>query len=106
LPQTRRGLSSPFVGNIYLELTEQFNAGRLRAIISSGQAVVLHRLAIMSKDGAWILREDVETMSHTLDVLAESAAHYRFGAPLDVRWMADGWRRAFRISHRITSDSH
>ena len=33
--------------NIYLELTEEFNAGRLRCIISSGQAVVLHRLAIM-----------------------------------------------------------
>ena len=107
MPQTRRGLSSPFVGNIYLELTEQFNAGRLRAIISSGQAVVLHRLAIMSKDGDWILREDVETMSHILDVLAESGAHYRFGAPLDVRWMAGGWSAHFEFrtgSLRIRTD--
>jgi len=95
------------VGNIYLELTEQFNAGRLRAIISSGQAVVLHRLAIMSKDGDWILREDVETMSHILDVLAESGAHYRFGAPLDVRWMAGGWSAHFEFrtgSLRIRTD--
>jgi len=42
--------------NIYVDLTNQFNDGRLRAILSSGQAVVLHRLAIMSKDGDWIVR--------------------------------------------------
>ena len=55
LPQTWRGLSSPFVANVYLELTKQFNAGRLRAIISSGQAVVLHRPAILSNwmAGGW-----------------------------------------------------
>jgi hypothetical protein len=85
------------VGNIYLELTEQFNAGRLRAIISSGQAVVLHRLAIMSKDGGWILREDTETMSHALRVLARRGAHYRYGAPLDVRWMSGGWSAHFEF---------
>lgn len=85
------------MANIYLQLTEQFNAGRLRAIISSGQAVVLHRLAIMSKDGDWILREDVEAMSHILGVLAEHGAHYRFGAPLDARWMAGGWSAHFEF---------
>jgi hypothetical protein len=37
--------------NIYLELTRRFNDGRVRAILAGGQAVVLHRLAIMSKDG-------------------------------------------------------
>jgi len=31
-------------------LTNQFNTGRLRVIISSGQAVVLHHLAITRKD--------------------------------------------------------
>ena len=31
--------------SIYLELTREFNAGRLRAMVSSGQAVVLHRLS-------------------------------------------------------------
>jgi len=44
--------------NIYLDLTRQFNHGRLRAVLAGGQAMVLHRLAIMSKDGDWILRED------------------------------------------------
>lgn len=47
--------------NPYLELTRELNQGRLRALISSGQAVVVHRLAIMSKDGDWVLREDDET---------------------------------------------
>lgn len=69
----------------------------MRAIISSGQAVVLHRLAIMSKDGDWILREDSETMQHILAVLAEHGAHYRFGAPLDERWMAGGWSAHFEF---------
>ncbi len=44
--------------NIYLELTRQFNQGQVRAIVAGGQAVVLHRLALMSKDGDWIPRED------------------------------------------------
>ncbi len=42
--------------NPYLELTEELNQGRLRVPLSSGQAVVVHRLAVMSKDGDWILR--------------------------------------------------
>jgi hypothetical protein len=83
--------------NIYLELTEKFNAGRLRAIICSGQAVVLHRLAIMSKDGDWILREDAEAMTHILNILAEYGARYRFGAPLDPRWLAGGWSSHFEF---------
>jgi hypothetical protein len=48
--------------NIYLELTREFNQGKTRVIISSGQAVVLHRLAIMSKDGDWIVRENHEDL--------------------------------------------
>ncbi len=80
---------------VYLELTRQFNDGRLRAIISGGQAVVLHRLAIMSKDGDWILREDEEALSHVLAVLSRRGSHYRFGAPLDLRWMAGGWSAHF-----------
>ncbi|MEW6354698.1 MAG: hypothetical protein AB1696_00090 [Planctomycetota bacterium] len=83
--------------NIYLELTREFNAGRLRAIISSGQAVVLHRLAVMSKDGDWILREDKSALAHILSVLAQHGARYRFGAPLDVRWMRGGWSAHFEF---------
>lgn len=83
--------------SIYLNLTSQFNAGRLRAILSGGQAVVLHRLAIMSKDGDWILREDDETMRHVRGVLNDCGAHYRFGAPLDIRWLAAGWSSHFEF---------
>jgi len=82
-------------GNIYQELTQAFNAGRLRAILSSGQAVVMHRLAVMSKDGDWIVREDSEALAHVLNVLEERGAHYRFGAPLDTRWLAGGWSSHF-----------
>lgn len=77
--------------NPYLELTEELNRGRLRVLLSSGQAVVVHRLAIMSKDGDWIVREDAEAVGHVLDTLARRGARYRFGAPLDLRWLAGGW---------------
>lgn len=93
--------------NIYVGLTKEFNKGRLRSVISSGQAVVLHGLAIMSKDGDWILREDEETLAHVLGVLAGHGARYRFGAPLDVRWMSGGWSSHFEFRHdaiRIRTD--
>ena len=77
--------------SIYLDLTREFNQGRLRAILCSGQAVVLLRLAIASKDGDWILREDQETLDHMLAVLGRHGARYRFGAPLDLRWLREGW---------------
>ena len=77
--------------SIYLDLTREFNAGRLRAILCSGQAVVLLRLAIASKDGDWVLREDQEALDHVLGVLERHGARYRFGAPLDLRWLRGGW---------------
>ncbi len=84
--------------NPYVELTRAFNAGGLRAIVSSGQAVVLHRLSMTSKDGDWIVRETPEALGHVLGVLADRAAGYRFGAPLDVRWMRGGW--SAHLEHR------
>ena len=81
--------------NPYLDLTAAFNRGRLRVLLSSGQAVVAHRLAVMSKDGDWIIREDDEATGHVLHVLAGRGAHYRFGAPLDPRWLAGGWSSHF-----------
>lgn len=87
------------MSNPYLDLTRAFNRNRLRALVSSGQAVVLHRLAIMSKDGDWILREDAETLQHVLAVLAQRGARYRFGAPLDVRWLAGGWSAHLEHPH-------
>jgi hypothetical protein len=77
--------------NVYVRLTDEFNRGRVRAMISSGQAVVLYQLAIMSKDGDWIVREDAEATGHILAVLASHGATYRFGAPLDDRWLRGGW---------------
>jgi hypothetical protein len=77
--------------NPYVRLTHELNSGRLRAILASGQAVVLYRLAIMSKDGDWILRENAETLGHVIATLAGHGARYRFGAPLDLRWLAHGW---------------
>lgn len=93
--------------NIYIQLTEEFNEGRLRAIICSGQAVVLHRLAVMSKDGDWILREDESDLGHVLKVLERHDARYRYGAPLDVRWMAGGWSAHIEFIHdrlRVRTD--
>lgn len=85
------------MNNPYLELTEELNRGRIRALISSGQAVVVHRLAIMSKDGDWVLREDEEATNHALHVLAGHGARYRFGAPLDPRWLAGAWSSHFEF---------
>jgi hypothetical protein len=92
---------------IYLELTREFNAGRLRAILCSGQAVVLLRLAIASKDGDWVLREDQEAIDHVLAVLEAHGARYRFGAPLDLRWLRNGWSSHFEFQHeglRVRTD--
>ena len=83
--------------NIYLRLTRDFNAGRPRAVLAGGQAVVLYRLAIMSKDGDWVLREDEETLEHVLGVLAAHGARYRFGAPLALPWMRGGWSAHFEF---------
>ena len=83
--------------SVYLALTREFNEGALRAILSSGQAVVLHRLAVMSKDGDWILREAPVDMAYVLGALERHGARYRFGAPLDVRWMRGGWSSHFEF---------
>lgn len=84
-------------GNIYLDLTNDFNAGKLRAILSSGQAVVMHGLALASKDGDWIVRQEQESLDFILDVLSKRGAKYRLGAPLDTRWMSGGWSAHFEF---------
>lgn len=85
-------MNSPVAAtSIYLDLTRAFNRGRIRTVISSGQAVVLHRITMQSKDGDWLIREDQEACAHVLSELAARGAHYRFGAPLDPRWLAGGW---------------
>jgi hypothetical protein len=68
--------------------------------LPSGQAVVLHRLTIMSKDGDWILRQNRETMEHVLTVLSNYNARYRFGAPFDIRWLSYGWSSHFEFKYK------
>jgi len=95
------------VMSVYVALTREFNEGALRAILSSGQAVVLHRLAVMSKDGDWILRESESALAHVLATLECRGARYRYGAPLDVRWMRGGWSAHFEFraeSLRVRTD--
>ena len=105
---TRKGLDRPRCPmSVYVELTQEFNAGRRRVVLSGGQAVVLHRLAIMSKDGDWVVREDDEALSHVLGVLQAHGARYRFGAPFDARWMAGGWSAHFEFARdrlRVRTD--
>lgn len=85
------------MANIYFELTREFNAEGPVALLASGQAVVYYRLAIMSKDGDWILREDPEACRKVLGVLARYGARYRPGAPLDAGWLAGGWSSHFEF---------
>jgi len=59
--------------------------------------VVYYRLAIMSKDGDWILRETPAACRRVLEVLAGRGARYRPGAPLDVHWLAGGWSSHFEL---------
>jgi hypothetical protein len=79
------------VRNVYFDLTEEFNRGERIAVLGSGQAVVWHRIAIMSKDGDWILRETSAACAWVLAVLQRRGATYRAGAPLDLRWLRGGW---------------
>ncbi len=93
--------------NIYIRLTRAFNRGRLRVVMCSGQAAVMHRLAIMSKDGDWIVREDNESLNHIMEILSGFQAYYRFGAPFDIRWLKGGWsvHFEFRLSElRVRTD--
>jgi hypothetical protein len=83
--------------NIYFELTEAFNATAPTVALASGQAVVYYRVAIMSKDGDWIIRETPEACAIVLGELEARGARYRPAAPLDVRWLAGGWSSHFEF---------
>jgi hypothetical protein len=85
------------VSNIYFELTEAFNAKEPVVALASGQAVVFYRVAIMSKDGDWVIRETAEACATVVQELDGRGAHYRPGAPLDVRWLSGGWSSHFEF---------
>lgn len=94
--------------NEYFELTREFNQLEPVAALSSGQAVVYYRLAMMSKDGDWIVREAPEACGRVLSVLSARGARMRPAAPLDVRWLHGGWSSHFEHtdarSRRIRCD--
>lgn len=94
--------------NPYFALTEEFNRDGRIAVLSSGQAVVYYRLAMVSKDGDWILREQPEACRRVMEVLAAHGARYRAGAPLDVAWLSGGWSSHFEfvdaVGRRIRCD--
>lgn len=83
--------------NAYFELTDAFNQDGRIVLLTSGQAVVHYQLAIMSKDGDWIVRETDAACRRVREVLAERGARYRPGAPLDPRWLAGGWSSHFEL---------
>lgn len=85
------------MANVYFELTEAFNAERPTVALAAGQAVVFYRLAIMSKDGDWIVRESADACDRILSVLTARGAHYRPSPPLDTRWLAGGWSSHFEF---------
>ena len=85
------------MSNVYFELTEEMNASGAVVALASGQAVVYYRLAMMSKDGDWVIRETPEACRLVLEILERHGARYRPGAPLDVRWLAGGWSSHFEL---------
>ena len=95
--------------NVYFDLTRAFNARGPAVALASGQAVVFYRVAIMSKDGDWVIREEPDACARVLGVLEERRAWYRPGAPLDVRWLSGGWSSHFEYrdaqGRRVTLDS-
>ena len=84
--------------NVYFDLTRVFNDRGPIVALASGQAVVHYRIAIMSKDGDWVIRETAEACARVLDVLARRGASYRPGAPLDPQWLAGGWSSHFEYT--------
>ena len=55
----------------------------------------------MSKDDDWIVREDEKGIRHTLEVLSNHKAHYRFGVPFDMQWLKVGWSSHFEFNYNI-----
>jgi hypothetical protein len=59
--------------------------------------VVYYRVAIMSKEGDWIIHETPEACAVVLGELEACGARYRVAPPLDVRWLSGGWSSHFEF---------
>ena len=84
--------------NIYVELTHAFNVSGLKAVLSSGQAVVLHKLAVMSKDGDWIVRETDEACA-LRELAEETGLHGELGPELASTEYVDQKGRPKRVRY-------
>lgn len=60
------------MANAFFALTEQVNSDGVIALLASGQAVVFYRIALMSKDGDWVLRETLWSSWHGRSITAPS----------------------------------
>jgi len=96
-PAARRYTARAGMTNVYFALTAEFNSGGVVALLASGQAVVFYRIALMSKDGDWVVRETESACRQVRSVLARHGARYRPGAPLHPRWLAGGWSSHFEF---------
>ncbi len=85
------------MANVYFDLTAAFNQHHPTAALASGQAVVFYRIAIMSKDGDWVIRETADACDRVRSILRAHGARYRLSAPLDVRWLQGGWSSHFEF---------
>jgi len=83
--------------NPCVELHKAFRAAGAEVLLSSGQACVLYGIAAFSKDGDWVIRETPESCAAVLAELGRRGASYRLGAPLDIRWLAQGWTSHFEL---------
>ncbi len=78
--------------NIYFELTDAFNAKQPVVALTSGQAVVYYRIAIMSKDGDWVIRETPEACATVEECRA---------AGIDMLPLRGGHDRMVEIGDRV-----
>ncbi|MCF7837317.1 MAG: hypothetical protein K9N49_01680 [Candidatus Marinimicrobia bacterium] len=94
--------------NPFIELHAEFKNAGAAVVLSSGQACVLFGIAAFSKDGDWIIREEAETCTAVLAVLARHGAQYRLGVPLHPKWLALGLTSHFEYmtetSFRMRTD--
>lgn len=78
------------MNNPYFELHKKFRDAGAELLISSGQACVAFGIAAFSKDGDWIIRENLKSCRAVLNVLESQNAQYRLGAPLAPEWLKIG----------------
>jgi hypothetical protein len=96
--ERRRQKIHAMTGNIYLDLTNEFNEGELRAILSSGQAIVVYGLAFASKRWRLDRARDTGISQYHLARFRATRRALPDGCATDVRWMRGGWSAHFEFN--------